>query len=261
MNDDRDEKKTKQWQLERLLAGDLDSAHAAVVNERLHQEPGGAERLAALKASNEEILRDYPAQLMAQKINARSASAQAAKFKLRLVPALSLSMLSLAAVTVAFKLEQPAAEDVRLKGLQPSLMAYRRSAKGPERLASGATAQTGDVLQLSYIAAGRGFGVIVSVDGRGHVTLHLPLEPGEAARCETQGTHLLPAAYELDDAPAFERFFLVTSAEPFSTAAVMASAQALARDLGVAQSKDLALPTELEQTSLLVKKSLPTGAP
>ncbi len=48
-----------------------------------------------------------------------------------------------------------------------------------------------------------------------------PLDP--------RGPVVLPSAYELDDAPGFERFFLVYSAKPFDVAAVDPAARALAQ--------------------------------
>ena len=60
------------------------------------------------------------------------------------------------------------------QGLEPSLTVYRRTDRGSETLADGAVARTGDLLRLGYTAAGRRYGVILSIDGRGAVTLHLP---------------------------------------------------------------------------------------
>ena len=65
----------------------------------------------------------------------------------------------------------------------------------------------------------RGYGVLLSIDGARKVTLHWP-EAGQRRRrpLQASGEMRLPSAYELDDAPAFERFFLVRADEPFSVA-------------------------------------------
>ena len=69
----------------------------------------------------------------------------------------------------------------------------------------------------------------------------------------TQGPVVLPSAYELDDAPGFERFFLVYSAKPFDVSEVDPVARALslhaAGERGV-----LSLPRGLGQFTLLLKK-------
>jgi hypothetical protein len=84
-----------------------------------------------------------------------------------------------------------------------ALEVWRQTAGSPERLADGDGAAEGDVVQLVYRLQGHGEGAILSVDGRGVVTEHLapgPLSPGRVA---------LDHAFELDDAPGFERFYLV----------------------------------------------------
>ena len=78
----------------------------------------------------------------------------------------------------------------------------------------------GDTLQIRYVAAGKRFGVIASIDARGTVTLHLPETPGPAAALQRDGERTLPHAFELDDSPGFERFIFVTSDAPFATAEV-----------------------------------------
>ena len=69
----------------------------------------------------------------------------------------------------------------------------------------------------------RPFGVVVSIDGRGTVTPHLPVPPGPAARLAERRETLLPHAYGLDNSPGFERFVLVTADKPFDTAVVIES--------------------------------------
>jgi hypothetical protein len=66
----------------------------------------------------------------------------------------------------------------------------------------------------------------------------------------------LPHAYELDDAPGFERFFLVTCARAFSVQPVLDAAHAVARG-ATARTAPLALPSELEQSSVTLEKATP----
>jgi len=99
------------------------------------------------------------------------------------------------------------------------------------------------------------------VDGRGTITWHLP--PGYAGGSRTapaldrQGQVILPAAYELDDAPGFEKFFFVSASAPFDVAEVVRAAQALASRGGPADAGQLSLPPGLSQVSLLLKKKGP----
>ncbi|MBN1838324.1 MAG: hypothetical protein JW820_20865, partial [Spirochaetales bacterium] len=109
--------------------------------------------------------------------------------------------------------------------------------------------------QLGYVAAARAYGVILSIDGRGVVTLHFPVGSTGAGELEREGESLLPFAYELDDAPGFERFFFVTGPEPFAVDSVLEAAERLAADPEQARQAPLILPGELEQVSMMLKKT------
>jgi hypothetical protein len=112
------------------------------------------------------------------------------------------------------------------------------------------------VVQVSYVAAGNGYGIILSVDGRGAVTLHAPETGAQSVPLAASGTHALPRAYELDDAPAFERFILVTSSTPFALDEVLAAARALAAS-PQARTAPLPLPEGLTQVSFTLNKVSP----
>jgi hypothetical protein len=123
------------------------------------------------------------------------------------------------AVLVAVFHKGPEDEYVGLKGnaQKPVLRIYRKTQAGAELLSPNAEVSKGDTLQIRYLAAGKRFGVIASVDGRGTVTFHLPESPGQAAVLTRDGEHALAHAYELDDSPKFERFVFITSDTPFRT--------------------------------------------
>ncbi|HVU51367.1 MAG TPA: ActD-like protein, partial [Polyangia bacterium] len=145
-------------------------------------------------------------------------------------------------------------ETTEIKGAS-ELRVYRHRASGDERLADGSRAAAGDLLQLAYRAPTDGFGALLSIDGRGHVTLHWP-EPGAggAARLSAKGEVRLPSAYELDDAPAFERFVFVSSPAPFDLKTVLDAAEALAARPADARARPLTLPAPLNQLSLALDK-------
>ncbi len=146
-------------------------------------------------------------------------------------------------------------EHERAKGLLPSLRVYRRRAAGPELLAQGQRVAPGDLLQLGYVAPGMSHAVLLSIDGRAQVTLHFPSDVGASTALDpAQGEQLLPAAYELDDAPGFERFVLVGSPRALRASEVLRAAQALARRGAAARDAPLALPAGVEQVSVLLEK-------
>jgi hypothetical protein len=150
--------------------------------------------------------------------------------------------------------ELGAAETVRVKGLQPHLVIHRKRAELIELLHAGQLAHRGDVLQISYVAAGHQYGVVVSVDGSGSVTLHHPASPAASTRLRRRGETPLPTAFELDGAPSFERFILVTSGDtPTDIDLVVSSARALPpaeREHGL-----LTLPEHYDQFTTVLRKS------
>ena len=96
--------------------------------------------------------------------------------------------------------------------------------------------------------------MLLSIDGAGKVTLHWPeRQDGEAAPLKASSENRLPSSYELDDAPAFERFFLVRAAAPFAVTTAIEAARALAAQPS-ARTQALALPSNFEQISLALDK-------
>ena len=111
----------------------------------------------------------------------------------------------------------------------------------------------GDLLQLAYVSAGDTHGIILSIDGRGVVSLHFPEARNASTRLEINREIFLPNAIELDDAPDYERFFLITSPGPLDVSSVLESAGDLAAG-GNSMDGPLDLPEEVNQISFLVRK-------
>ncbi|MEM6930226.1 MAG: hypothetical protein AAF602_25020, partial [Myxococcota bacterium] len=82
------------------------------------------------------------------------------------------------------------------------------------QLPDGATLREGDTIQVGYVATA-GYAAIVSLDGWGVVTTHLP-----PRREPTPRRGVLDHAFRLDDAPDYERFFLVVDDTPFDLASI-----------------------------------------
>ncbi|MEO6777229.1 MAG: ActD-like protein [Kofleriaceae bacterium] len=231
-----------------------------------------ADPIAAIHTANAAELAAYPAGPAVAMIEARAATAAkraAERRRLRRVTLVGLAT-SVAAIAVVAGLVfqhpspvEPVAsahhqvnrdDGVRVKG-SARLIAFRQVGDQVERLDADAVVHEGDLLQLRYNAGGNGYGVIASLDGAGGVTLHFPLrEDGPTAMAAKTTT--LPQAYALDDAPRFERFFIITSAEPIDVPAILSAIRALAArpDSGEAE---LDLPAGLHQRSLRLRKGTP----
>jgi hypothetical protein len=222
------------WLVERLGRDDLPASEAARVRAALADEPQGNERLAALAASDKEILKALPPAVVAAEVKRRlartgaghKASSRSWTFAFS---GLALGAAGLVAVFAGVlrpeggTAPQPGLEETTVKGLKPQLIVYRKDGNEEDRLSSGTAVRPRDVVQLAYVAAGRRYGVIVSFDARGTITQHLPQVPGPAAALSPTGTVALPHAFELDDSPGFERFVMVLAKHPFDSADVVGS--------------------------------------
>ncbi|MEL6346074.1 MAG: ActD-like protein [Myxococcota bacterium] len=198
--------------VERLALGELPPDKAEAVRARL-EAAGELHRLEALQSDNVAVLTEYPPRVIAAAVETR-ASAQHrssttrwfAPAGLALVAALALFALNPFAIDPGNTVD-PITDGVRYKG-DASLFISRVEGGDPIRLTDGAAARAGDLIQVSYNAAGEAqYGAIVSVDGAGAVTSHHvgPLEPG---------TQAMSRLFQLDNAPRFEKFFLVLADEP-----------------------------------------------
>jgi len=110
---------------------------------------------------------------------------------------------------------------IRLKGMEAGIQVFRKAGEEVEMLESGAQAAEGDLLQLGFVAPEANYAVLFSVDGRDIVTLHLPVSALQSTELTEQQRVLIDAAYRLDNAPDFERFYLVTSKSELEAAVVL----------------------------------------
>jgi hypothetical protein len=255
--------------LERYRLGELPDAEVATLRHRLGSDPDLLARLEALEDSDAEIRRRYPPAWLAERIRDRRQVAtpgaprpRPAFLRRWALPVAVAAAASLLLVLAPRLLGPPPAGTLgeppvpgessdRIKGLPPALELFRKTPDGSEPLADGALVRAGDLVRVGYRAAGRGFGVILSIDGRGAVTLHLPVRGNRAAALKGGGVILLDHAYELDDAPRFERFYFITATKPFAVAPVVDTARRLAAAPGPAR---LPLAAPLEQTTFLIRK-------
>lgn len=242
--------------LERLLAGSLPPDEARALEARLAEDPDAAARVAALRADDEAILRAHPPARVVAEIHRRLETDRRPSRAPLLVFAAATAACALALVVVPGIAPRAETEDVveeRGKGGRPRLFVRRVAGGAAELLAHDASASAGNLLQLSFVAAGK-HACIVSLDGRGGATLHLPEAEDAPTTMSPGGEVGLPHAFQLDDAPAFERFVLVTAPAPIDVPAVLSAARALAREPAGAASSSLPLPFPAEQTSLLLRK-------
>ena len=272
-----------EYYLERFVLGELPPEDAGEVERAATVDPRVRAALDAIDSSNRAILARYPAEDFKSGLLSRLEAAEggapglgrrffperlAFPWKRSLAFASVAAALVIAAVLIVPGIKGPSNALLPGSGLDGTvvkgdagidlrttqLLVYRKDGELTETMKDGNEARAGALLQLAYVAASEHYGVILSIDGRGGVTRHFPAEEGGSTLLMLNKRSLLPNAIELDDAPGFERFFLVTSKTPIDVASVLAKAGDLAADPSLARNSDLDLPTGLKQRSVLILK-------
>jgi hypothetical protein len=247
--------------LELVAAGELPEAAAREVLSRA-AAAGDGDPLRRLADDDAATLVLLPAERVAAEVTRRAAARPAPGRWLLAAPVLAAAATAALLLVITARPgwppaegSDPGADTSRVKGLAPQLVVHRQTRGGTERVAPGTPVQAGDVVQLGYVAAGKRYGVIVSVDGAGGVTRHWPRSGTAAAELESGREVLLPESFRLDAAPRFERFFLVTSDRPFDARDVLSAARALAARAD-AHDAQLPLPAGLGETDVVLAKEL-----
>ncbi len=189
--------------------------------------------LAELDKSNMEILNTYSVQSMREAVEKKlnKENKNILKFPAYKIVGYAAAAVLLAAVIVPAGLKTSSmsagkAPTERVKGAAatssdeaPKLNLYRKKGLEVQSLKDGDFARSGDVIQITY-NAGRGeYGVIFSVDGNGNITRHFPEDSWTSAQLVHRNDETpLDFSYELDNAPDFECFIMVTSKRQFNLA-------------------------------------------
>ncbi len=261
--------------LERYVLGELDDREMNRVSALAGENEEIQKRIKDIISSNREILTAYPPRLMAEQIQAIIDAARTGTqhehsgFLLR--PFVLAGFAAVCTVLIAAILliplllpaqgdmAGPGKEITRLKGGEaqtdrPGLTIFKKTGDQVQKLDDGSTVHTHDTIQLQYFAAGDAYGIILSIDGNGAVTLHFPATSEAGTALTPERNVLLPNSFELDDAPGFERFFFITSSSPVNTTEVLAAAESAAKHQESARTGLLELPGIYKQTSFILIK-------
>jgi len=194
------------WKIERYLLGELPETEMQALKKMENEEL--RLQIEHLKKSNEKLLAKYPYK---RKFTVHS------NVPLRLA---AIFLLCASALIVILSNEDIYEDGTRVKGLKTGLEIWRKTAEQTEQLADNSEAKAGDLLQIRYTAL-EPYGALFSLDGNGTLTIHLAGKNGKAANLEAGKTISLENAYELDNAPKFETFYLITAGKEFEIAPVV----------------------------------------
>jgi hypothetical protein len=209
------------WKAERYLLGELPENEMAAL-KILDAESGQFHaQIEQLKNSNQELLAKYPA-----KYPAKFAVIEPIKNKW-LIPLSACAALLLCTTLMLNVFNDDFNDEVvmneegnRVKGLKTDIEVWRKTADSVEQLSNNSVAHAGDLLQIRYAVPKQCYGVLLSLDGNGVLTIHLSGSQGKAAQLQAGKVVSLENAYELDDAQNFETFYLLTAEKEFEVAPI-----------------------------------------
>lgn len=257
--------------VERYRLGEMSPSEIERFHRHLLADQDLQGRLQALDRSDEDIAQQYPDGWLAAQVRRRLRRKDPcyslfAVHRHHRYVSIAVAVVALVLLGIGWGLLdhqwsdlQPGTSDSletgeRLKGHK--LVLFRKTAEGSEVLGDGDTVRVGDQIRIGYRAAGHAYGMIFSIDGRGVVIRHFPPTGNQSAALTHKGQVLLDHAYELDDAPGWEKFYLVSAPEVFDIAPIMEAARNLARNTGERMPAGLILSASLDQSCLILRKEI-----
>jgi hypothetical protein len=249
--------------LERYILKELPEERIVEIDSLCSRSSELKTRIEAIKSSNEEILNSYPEEKIAAEIKAKynilkpgkKISGRSSKQNIRryIFPVLTVAAAAflffiLPAIKTSFNdLSINVPGDItRQKGDEAVIYLYRKTNNAVDNLISGSIAKSGDLLQIAYVSKTDKYGVIFSIDGRGTVTLHFPESNTASTKLITGKKISLNNSYELDDAPDFEKFILITSGSNLDVDTILNTAHKFAGNRENAAGKEIEL-SDLKQ--------------
>jgi hypothetical protein len=261
--------------LERYLLGELPEEQLIKFDRIKKEDPEIRSRIDKIKESDLEIQEKYPSRDIAAEIKRRYNNSEAGAgndvrafkpvYRRFMLPS---ALVAAAAVVLFFVLPviKPPVGDVvindtgttRIKSTDTRIYLYRKNNNEIEMLKNGSSAGKGDLLQIAYSSFKDDYGIILSIDGNGYVTLHYPADRNGSTKLIKKKKVLLNNSYELDDAPDFERFFFITSGNSLNINAVLHAAERLAGDKNSVKKNKLEITGveagKVNQVSVLIMK-------
>lgn len=270
--------KVPDWLVERFLLGELPESKMKELEAELKVNADFREKIEQIKASNEEILNEYPYERMVPEIKDRlnaeksgkgySIQAQKTGYKRWLIaaPAIITVLVMIVIFLPVFKSNNEFPyrnidpDTTRVKGDDvrevegPHLLIFRKTDGSAELLKGESIIKAKDLLQIAYVNNRDSYGIILSIDGNKVVTLHYPEDINSVPVLKKKEKVLLKSSYELDDAPGFERFFFISSEQKLDVGTIIKKAEEFAQDGRIARKGKMMLPDGINQYALLLIK-------
>ncbi len=229
-----DVKQISDFKLERYLLGELPEVEMAALRKREAEDELFAARVKMMREEGERFLAENPFSGLENKLEKedrelispnRSFSGWWLRVAAVLVVAFGIfsvvvlnrqtDIVNDASATSGMDVAMADVDNgTRIKGMTAGLEVWKKMGDSAVQMVNLGEAREGDEIQLRYRVPQKCFGMLFSMDGNGTVTMHMG-EGNRAVELEPGKMTTLPFAYKLDNAPKFEKFFLLTSGEMF----------------------------------------------
>jgi hypothetical protein len=217
--------KITDFDIEQFILGEVESEKRDFILNELNSSSELRSKVEKIKLENVRFLEENPAHLMVTQIENKSLRKELDKplysSKWLAIPTVTLVLLMTFIIPSEYFSQNgnvvgvwsSSSYEERIKGEEFSMQIHRKTSNSVSLLSDSMKVSEGDLLQISIKYLVSTFAAVLSVDGRGVVTTHFPNE-GYQGELKNQGLYILPFSYELDDAPKYEKFYLITSDAP-----------------------------------------------
>lgn len=225
--------KISDFKLERYLLGELPQNEMKALQQREAEDEIFAARVAEMREQGKRFLAENPFAALDDKLEDLGRRENVTEFRgvntlwLKVAAALviALGVFSMVVLnrdvatydntTTSMEVAMADTDNgTRIKGMQASLEVWKKTGDSAVQMVNLGDAHEGDEIQLRYRVPQKCFGMLFSMDGNGTITMHMG-EGNKAIELEPGKMTTLPFAYKLDNAPKFEKFFLLTSQNSF----------------------------------------------
>ena len=241
--------------LEQYVLGELPQDKKDEITFLMGKDRVLFERIEAIRVSDAAFHNKYPFELYRGKFSDKAfKKAKIFPFK-KSIAAFSL-VAAAACVAIIIRVVPDilyySGNDVIIKGYDFNMYIYRKNSTAADLLSDGDSVSAGDLIQIAYQVPPEKYCAILSIDGRSNVTFHYSTD--KKRDNTVSGKVLLPESYQLDDAPDFERFFLIVSDKPVLINDVLGKVSGFALDRNKNITDTLPLDNSFSQKSILLRK-------
>ncbi|MBF0443753.1 MAG: hypothetical protein HQK54_17730 [Oligoflexales bacterium] len=242
--------------LEKWLLDELDESRKNGLLKRYGRQRI-EEELEILRSSNREIEKRFITSEAISKIRSYShGTTDSSKRKANLKPVL-FSILAAAALALTIYplvLVEDDGQLTRIKGDASAFVIYKKEGDKIVKLKPGDTCYEGDQIQITFSKGEEKEILIFSIDGRGNYTEHFSKSYARENSAGKRETVRLDYSYKLDDAPLFERFYLIRSDKKIERDKIRSLVLQLVKEGGIEKTETLPLEDNLMQSTILLKK-------